>query len=298
MKRKMCFFFVAALVLSISLCSCGEQQGETKTQNTAGLDKLGTLQAVAREEGSGTRAVFAQLVGLENESSSEKKSDLTREDAQIENSGDAVMTAVKNSQSTIGYASIGALSDDGAIKSLSVAGVTPDADTIESGKYPLSRSFYLAYSGDASELEQDFMTYVSGVGQDVVKEDFVAVGSVKTFLSSKTAGKLTINGSTSVAPLMKKLVAGYNKYNPNAEITIKESDSTQGLTAAMQRKCDLAMASRDLESYEKELLKYEMIAKDGILVVVNKENPLSDITMEQLKDIYDGTIKEWDQLSK
>lgn len=58
------------------------------------------------------------------------------------------------------------------------------------------------------------------------------------------------------------------------------------------------MASRELESYEKELLSYDMIARDGILITVNKENPLQDISIGQLKDIYDGTVKEWEQLNK
>lgn len=98
--------------------------------------------------------------------------------------------------------------------------------------------------------------------------------------------------------MMRKLADGYEKYNPEAEIIITESDSKKGLTAAIQGKCDLAMASRELESYEKELLSYEMIAKDGILVTVNEKNPLQDITIGQLKDIYDGTVEEWKQLNR
>ena len=97
---------------------------------------------------------------------------------------------------------------------------------------------------------------------------------------------------------MKKLAEDYSTYNPGAEIIVEESDSTRGLTAAIQGECDLAMASRELESYEKELLSYDMIAKDGILITVNKENPLQDISIGQLKDIYDGTVKEWKQLNE
>lgn len=296
MKRSIVFLMAAALTVCTCLYACTGQE-KTETQPVEGLENLAEVKAVAREDGSGTRAVFAQLTGLEN-GAPEGISDMTRDDALIEKSGEAVISCVREEGSAIGYVSAGTVDEDSGVKVLSVNGIAPDEDNIESGKYPLSRSFYVAYTGKLNDLERDFLDFVRGAGQEIVAEDFVPVGSGANFLSYRTAGTIKIEGSTSVAPLMRKLADEYEKYNPEAEIIITESDSKKGLTAAIQGKCDLAMASRELESYEKELLSYDMIAKDGILVTVNKKNPLQDISIGQLKDIYDGTVKEWKQLNE
>lgn len=63
-----------------------------------------------------------------------------------------------------------------------------------------------------------------------------------------------------------------------------------------QGKCDLGMCSRELRSYEKELLNYEMIAKDEIAVIVNAKNPLENITVEQLEAIYTGKTVKWEEV--
>ena len=60
--------------------------------------------------------------------------------------------------------------------------------------------------------------------------------------------------------------------------------------------CDMAMSSRDLKDYEKELLNYNTVAKDKIAVIVNQKNPLSDITLYMLKSIYTGGVKNWEDL--
>ena len=85
-------------------------------------------------------------------------------------------------------------------------------------------------------------------------------------------------------------------YDPNAQITLEITDSTDGLNAAMQGECDLAMSSRSLASYEEELLESYVIAADGIAVIVNAENPLTDISLSRLKTIYDGDISVWSEL--
>lgn len=77
---------------------------------------------------------------------------------------------------------------------------------------------------------------------------------------------------------------------------MKQTDSSDGIRQTMQGKCDLGMSSRDLKDNEKEILDYESIARDEIAVIVNKENPLEDISMEQLEKIYTGKITEWQKL--
>ena len=143
-----------------------------------------------------------------------------------------------------------------------------------------------------------FLTYVKGKGQDIVSESFVPVAKSSTFLSNQAEGELVIHGSTSAAALLEQLSDEYCQINPHAKITVEQSDSTEGLNDAMQGKCDFAMASRELKDYEKELLNYEMIAKDGIEVIVNKENPLEDLSMKELEEIYTGTVSAWQELNE
>ena len=84
--------------------------------------------------------------------------------------------------------------------------------------------------------------------------------------------------------------------NPNAAIEVIGTDSTNGLTGAMSGIYDLGMSSRDLKDYERELLSFEVIAKDKVAVIVNRDNPLKNIASKDLKAIYTGEITEWDKL--
>lgn len=95
---------------------------------------------------------------------------------------------------------------------------------------------------------------------------------------------------------MEKMKETYQTYNSHVNIEIEATDTTSGLTAAMQSASDWGMASRELKDYEKELLDTEIIAQDGVEVIVNENNPLESLTLEQLKDIFSGKIKNWEEL--
>lgn len=281
------------ICLLFGVTGCMETADTLAQSQVTGLDKLGEVQVVSREEGSGTRSTFAQLAGFDQ--SSGEQTDLTREDAVVKNNAEEVIEAVKNETASIGYVSRGALADAEGVKALSINGVGIDT---KNSQYPLSRSFYLVYTGKLSELEQDFLTYVHGAGQELVEKSYVPVAKSSTFLSNKEKGRIEITGSTSVAPLMKELAQAYMELNPNAVITVVETDSTDGINRAMAGECDMGMSSRDLEDYERELLDYEIIANDDIAVIVNADNPLSDITLDMLKRIYVGDIQKWEELNK
>ncbi|MDD2978394.1 MAG: substrate-binding domain-containing protein [Hespellia sp.] len=269
--------------------------GKTDTvANVEGLDKLGNVQVISREDGSGTRSTFAELAGFAAAKKNDvAASDETTKDAQIAKNAEEVIAAVQKNESAVGYVSKGALDDDSGVKTLSVNGASADG----SSKYPLSRSFYLAYSGELNDAEQDFLTYVRGAGQSIVEESYGTVGKSSTFLSNQAGGTITISGSTSVAPLMEELADAYMQLNTNVQITVEESDSSQGLTKAMSGECNFGMASRELKDYESELLDYEAIAKDDIAVIVNEGNPLGDISLDVLRKIYIGDIKSWEELN-
>lgn len=219
--------------------------------------------------------------------------DQTVKDAKIADDTASVLNMVGSDRSAIGYGSAGIMVSDSQVKVLSVGGVEPGKNN---AGYPLSRSFYLVWSGKLNDVEDDFMRYIRGAGQEIVSQSYTAVGKQSSFLSLKPKGKITVTGSTSVGPLLECLAEEYMKLNPKAVITVKQTDSSDGIRQTMQGKCDLGMSSRDLKDNEKEILDYESIARDEIAVIVNKENPLEDISLEQLEKIYTGKIKEWQKL--
>lgn len=262
---------------SLMTAGCGQKQ-----QQNSDLSSLGKIETVVREDGSGTREQFQSLLNIQETDTGKTVS-----------STDKVISEVEQNASAIGYAAMSALPDIDSVKILRVGGVAPSAKTIRSGKYPLCRNYYLAWIGDQTDLEEEFLTFVRGAGQKIVAQDAVPIRKETSFLSLKPSGTLKITGSTSMAPVMKKLAEEYKTYNPNADIEVEESDSSRGLTDVMQGKSDLAMSSRELKDYEKEIFSCDAIAADGIVILVNRKNALTNIRISDLQDIFDGTVTEW-----
>ena len=280
---------ITGALLMTGSTGCSKQAADTK-QKVEGLDKLGQIKVISREEGSGTRGTFAQLAGFVQENTDK---DQTVKNAKIADDTASVLNMVGSDRSAIGYGSAGIMVSDSQVKVLSVGGVEPGQNN---EGYQLSRSFYLVWNGKLNDVEDDFMRYIRGAGQEIVSQSYTAVGKQSSFLSLKPKGKITVTGSTSVGPLLECLAEEYMKLNPKAVITVKQTDSSDGIRQTMQGKCNFGMSSRDLKDNEKEILDYESIARDEIAVIVNKENPLEDISMEQLEKIYTGKITEWQKL--
>ncbi|MCD8249974.1 MAG: substrate-binding domain-containing protein [Lachnospiraceae bacterium] len=280
-EKKILILSLAASALLLG--GCGAK--DISSESVEGLENLGAIQVVSREDGSGTRSAFAELIGFEQ--------DNTTEGAVIAESTDAVIAAVAENPAAIGYISMSAAADAENINLLTVDDAEASVENVQDGSYSLSRPFSLAWSGTLSELEQDFLTYVLGSGQTIVGQSYVAVEDSATFLSGQQEGTITIHGSSSAAPLLEGLAEAYMNINPHAVIEVTASDSTSGLNDAMQGRCDIAMTSRELKDYEKELLDYEVIAQDGIAVIVNDENPLLNISTTQLKSIFTGELTDW-----
>ena len=96
---------------------------------------------------------------------------------------------------------------------------------------------------------------------------------------------------------MEKLVEAYGKINDKVEIEVQESDSSTGMQSTIDGLCDIGMASRELKDSETEAgLTATAIALDGIAVIVNNESGITDLTSEQVKQIYTGEILTWDEL--
>lgn len=152
-----------ALVLLPALAIGCSSKPQAAKRTVDGLDKLGKITVIAREDGSGTRNAFAGLVGLDKGTSKDTR-DATRSDAVTADTTEKVAGKVKEDPAAIGYISMGASQDLEQEKILKVDGKEALVKNVEKGKYPLSRSFYLAYSGELNDLQQDFLTYIKGKG--------------------------------------------------------------------------------------------------------------------------------------
>ncbi len=253
---------------------------------------------VSREDGSGTRGAFIELFGIEEKDSNGNKVDNTTDEAIVVNSTSIVMTTVAGNKNSIGYISLGSLND--TVKAVKVDGIEPTVENIKNNTYKVFRPFNIATRDDISELAQDFISFIlSSDGQKVVEENsYIAASEKGPYSSTKPSGKIVIAGSSSVTPLMEKLKEAYLKVNTNAEIEIQESDSTTGMKLAMEGTCDIGMASRELKESELKNLKPTVIAMDGLAVIVNKENPVSNLTSDQIKGIFKGEITSWNEVAK
>ena len=253
---------------------------------------------VSREDGSGTRGAFIELFGIEEKDANGNKVDNTTDEAIVVNSTSIVMTTVAGNKNSIGYISLGSLND--TVKAVKVDGIEPTVENIKNNTYKVFRPFNIATKEDISELAQDFISFIlSSDGQKVVEENsYIAASEKGPYSSTKPSGKIVIAGSSSVTPLMEKLKEAYLKVNTNAEIEIQASDSTTGMKLAMEGTCDIGMASRELKESELKKLKPTVIAMDGLVVIVNKENPVSNLTSDQIKGIFKGEITSWNEVAK
>ncbi len=251
------------------------------------------ITVVSREGGSGTRGAFVELMGVEVKGEDGTKRDMTTEEAVIANSTDVVMQNVASDKNAIGYISLGSLND--TVKALTIDGAAPSVETIKDGSYKVSRPFYIATQGEVSEVTKDFISFIlSAEGQAVVGGSYIKVDdAAPAYAGTKPEGKVVIAGSSSVTPVMEKLAEAYKAVNDKATLEIQMSDSTAGMTGAMDGTCDIGMASRELKESEAAALTGTVIAMDGIAVIVNNENAVDGLTGEQVKGIYTGEITSW-----
>ncbi|MGI6017711.1 MAG: substrate-binding domain-containing protein [Marvinbryantia sp.] len=255
------------------------------------------ISVISREDGSGTRGAFIELFGVEEKDADGNKVDNTTVDANITNNTAVMMSTVAGNTASIGYVSLGSLND--TVKAVKIDGAEATAENIKSGEYKVSRPFMIATKDDVSEVAQDFINYIlSEEGQKVVEENgYIALDDVTAYEGNGAEGKVVVAGSSSVTPVMEKLKESYETVNEGAEIEIQTSDSTTGMTSTIDGICDIGMASREVKDEELEAgLTATQIAIDGIAVIVNNDNPIEDMTTEQVKSIYVGETTTWGEL--
>ena len=306
-KKVLAAVLMGAMVFSMAACGSndsGSSSDSTTTEDSASSDSgsdasapSGTISVLSREEGSGTRGAFVELFGVEEENADGEKVDNTTVDAQVTNSTAVMMTGVAQNPQAIGYISLGSLDD--SVKALKVDGAEATAENVKSGTYKVSRPFNIVTSDDISDVAQDFVDYIlSSDGQAIVGEDYIPVDdAAEAYAGTSPEGTVVVAGSSSVSPVMEKLKEGYEAVNPNASIEIQTSDSTTGVESTISGICDIGMASRELKDTEtSEGVTGTQIAIDGIAIIVNNENSMTDITSDQVKQIYTGEVTNWEDL--
>ncbi len=300
MKKFIAVLSIASM-MAVAAAGCGSSGDTANDTNTAeegstgsGWDAAKKITVVSREEGSGTRGAFTELFGVVDEDDN----DMTTLDAQITNNTSVMMTTVSENEYAIGYISLGSM-DESLVKAVKIDGAEATAENIENGSYTVSRPFNVAVKKDLdNEVAKDFMSFImSTEGQEVVAEEgFIPVANVTAYSGSAPAGNCVVGGSSSVSPLMEKLVEAYKTVNPDAKIELQTSDSTTGMTSAIEGSYDIGMASRELKDEEAAELDGTVIATDGIAVIVNKNNPTDDLSVDQVKSIYFGDVTTWDAI--
>ena len=284
MKNNLKKMIIGAILISSTISSFAAPKFNSKK----------SISVLSREDGSGTRGAFIELFGIEKKDASGKKVDYTTDEAAITNSTAVMLTSVAGDNYAIGYVSLGSLND--SVKAVKIDGADATVANINNGSYKISRPFNIAVKEGLSPVAQDFVNFiVSDDGQKIIAANkYIKIQNTKAYSSNKASGKVVVAGSSSVSPVMEKLIEAYKGVNPNAKIELQTSDSTTGVTNAINGTCDIGMASRALKDSEKAKGVQEVtIAIDGIAVIVNKVNPVADMTKTQVEQIFTGKTIKW-----
>lgn len=291
MKKSLKKCLGAVLLMAAGAGSCCFAAGK--------WNKKSQIDVISREDGSGTRGAFIEIFGIEKKNAEGKKIDCTTDEAAITNSTAVMLSSVAGDKYAIGYVSLGSLNN--SVKALQIDGADASVENINNRSYKISRPFNIAVKDNLSDVASDFVNYIlSDEGQNVIAANkYIKVKTSGKFQSKAPKGKVVVAGSSSVSPVMEKLIESYKKINSNAAIELQTSDSTTGVTNAINGTCDIGMASRGLKSSEKEKGVNEVtIAIDGIAVIVNKENPTVGLSKAQVESIFTGKVEKWSNISK
>lgn len=284
MKKKFLAIVTAALI------------GTTAFAATASAAS-GAIDVISREDGSGTRGAFIELFGIE-EKQGDEKVDMTTEDASITNSTSVMMTTVAGDENAIGYISLGSLND--TVKAVKIDGAEASAENVANDTYKVSRPFNIITTDKLSDAAKDFENYIlSSDGQQIVEDNgYIKVADdAKAYEQSDAEGKVVVAGSSSVTPVMQVLAEKYEAVSGN-KVEVNQSDSSTGVSSAIDGTCDIGMASRELKDSEtSQGVVSTVIAVDGIAIIVNSENTVTNLTLDQVGQIYKGELTEWSQVT-
>lgn len=293
-SKKVIFVMIALVIaLTAVLAACGGEKD---------------IAVIARTSGSGTRDAFESIV--KSEDGTALKDAGLMKGALEQDKTSTVISLVSSTKTGIGYVSLGSVDD--SVKVLKVEGAEATAENVLSGDYKMQRPFVIMTSKAMGEnltaATRDFLAFLrSTQAQDVVEEEGYVrqdEGATEyTAPASAVSGTVSISGSTSVDPLMDKLIGKYKEIGgasvAGVEISKNCQGTSHGISAVKADKTGNVIglgSSAVKEADEAEIAHFE-IALDAIAVIVNPENTLEDITIAQLFDIYTGKIVKFSALS-
>lgn len=298
--KKYLGLMLLCLLLSV-LSGCGKDDTNTLADlNKTGIgsfDAAKEIGVITREEGSGTRGAFIELFGIEQKNDAGEKIDYTADTAAVTDSTSVMMTTIAGDLYSIGYISLGSI--NGTVKAVKIDGVEAAVSNIKNGTYKIARPFNIAVKENLSDAAQDFIDFImSANGQTVIEDTgYISVSDAPSYSGRMTSGKIVVSGSSSVTPVMEKLKEAYLEKNPEVTIEIQQSDSSTGMQNTIDGTCDIGMASRELKTSEMEKgLTAIVIAMDGIAVIINQDNPVNELTSEQVKNIFTGSAVTWSDI--
>ena len=298
--KKLMAMFLGVMVSASLLSGCG-QQSDTGGKSSpsaakAVFDNKKEITVVSREDGSGTRGAFIELLKIEKKEADGKRKDMTVKEAIIANKTDVMMTNIAGDAYAIGYISLGSLNS--SVKALDIDGVKATSENVKNKSYKIARPFNIATKDAPKGAAKDFIDFImSREGQAIVSNGYIAIDiNAAPYKTTNPNGKIVVAGSSSVTPVMEKLVEAYKKLNKDIVIEIQMSDSSAGMKGTIEGTCDIGMASRELTENEKSKLASLAIAIDGIAVIVSNDNALNSISGDNVRKIYTGEIKRWNEI--
>lgn len=310
MKAKKILSIVSTvLLMSLAFVGCAKQEAPAPAQPeqpateqpapaepVSDFDATKDITVVARDAASGTRGAFHELMKIKVKEGDTEVDKLVVGALEFDGT-DKVITAVEGDKYGIGYVSLGSVSD--RIVAASVNGVEPTIENVKSGDYKVARPFLLVTKGTENDLVKDFLAFTESVqGQKIVEDkNYIAsVDSPVEYKASGLSGTIKVAGSTSVSPVMEVLQEAYKTLNPNVTFETQANGSSQGIKAAIDGSYDIGMSSRELKDDEKTQLNEHTLAIDGIAVIINKANPTTDISSDNITKIYTGEITTWEEV--
>ena len=259
----------------------------------------GEISVYSREDGSGTRGAFIELFGIEQKDADGNKVDMTTDMAMITNSTAVMMTTVAGDEQGIGYISLGSVND--TVKALKIDDVEATVENVKAGTYKIVRPFNIITNGEIDKLDEvsaDFVNFIlSADGQKVIEDNgyIAAVDDAKAYEAAGVSGKVVAAGSSSVTPVMEKLAEAYKALNADTTVEVQQSDSSTGVSMAIEGTCNIGMASREIKDSEAEKgAVATVIARDGIAVIVCPDAPIDGLTTAQVRAIYTGEVETWE----
>ena len=256
---------------------------------------------ISREEGSGTRGAFEELV---MESGDEEK--VISETAILQNSNGSVRTSVAETPDSIAYLSFGYLDD--SVATVQIDSVEPTVANVLNGSYPIFRPLNMLTNGAPGEFAQAYLDYIlSDAGQAiVVEEGYISVSAEaeteEEAVVEETAslsGQLQLAGSTTVLPVAETIAEAFMDMYADVVVEVQGGGSSTGVTSVGESTVDIGNASRNIKDSEFESfpdLEVFTIAYDGIAIVTHPDTELPSLTIEQVKGIFAGEITNFSEV--